>query len=70
MILATSEIEEAQIQPASLDLRLGTRGLSNASKLSPRAWHDGLCITREIEAIDEIKLADGAVLENGLRLSL
>ena len=40
MIQASVEIDETQIQPASLDLRLGTQGLSGAGELSSGQGQD------------------------------
>ncbi|MGO9629202.1 MAG: 2'-deoxycytidine 5'-triphosphate deaminase domain-containing protein, partial [Xanthobacteraceae bacterium] len=62
MILATSEIEEAQLQPASLDLRLGSRAFRIRASFLPgpdKKVSDQLAKLK----YDEIKLDDGAVLE-------
>jgi dCTP deaminase len=64
MILATNSIEETQLQPASLDLRLGARAYRiRASFLPGRGRHvaDHLAKLK----YDEIRLGEGAVLEKG-----
>ena len=64
MILATTEIDEAQLQPASLDLRLGSRAYRIRASFLPgldKRVSDQLAQLK----YDEIKLKDGAVLEKG-----
>jgi dCTP deaminase len=64
MILATHEIDEAQLQPASLDLRLGSRAYRIRASFLPgpdKKVSDQLAQLK----YDEIKLDDGAVLERG-----
>ncbi len=64
MILATTEIDEAQLQPASLDLRLGSRAYRIRASFLPgpdKRVSDQLAALK----YDEIKLDDGAVLEKG-----
>jgi dCTP deaminase len=64
MILATNEIDEAQLQPASLDLRLGSRAYRIRASFLPgpdRKVSDQLAQLK----YDEIRLDDGAVLEKG-----
>jgi len=64
MILATTEFDEAQLQPASLDLRLGSRAYRIRASFLPgpdKKVSDQLAQLN----YDEIKLDDGAVLEKG-----
>jgi dCTP deaminase len=64
MILATSAIEDVQLQPASLDLRLGPRAYRIRASFLPgreKKVSDQLSNLK----YDEIKLDDGAVLEKG-----
>ncbi len=64
MILATNEIEDVQLQPASLDLRLGPRAYRIRASFLPgrdKRVSDQLSKLK----YDEIKLDDGAVLEKG-----
>ncbi len=64
MILATTEIDESQLQPASLDLRLGSRAFRIRASFLPgpdKRVPDQLAKLK----YDEIKLDDGAVLEKG-----
>ena len=62
-ITATQPIPEAQIQPASLDLRLGTKAWRVRASFLP----SDAGIARRIEdfSTHEIDLSDGAVLEKG-----
>lgn len=62
MILATNEIEEAQLQPASLDLRLGSRAYRIRASFLPGPEKKVSDQLAELK-YDEIKLDDGAVLE-------
>jgi len=64
MILATTEIDDTQLQPASLDLRLGSRAYRIRASFLPgpdKRVSDQLAELK----YDEIKLDDGAVLEKG-----
>jgi dCTP deaminase len=63
-IAATTPIEEAQIQPASLDLRLGRRGWRVRASFLPGP---GNSVQRMIDdlGMHEIDLGEGAVLERG-----
>jgi dCTP deaminase len=64
LVQAAPDIEESQIQPASLDLRLGARAYRvRASFLPGRAK----TVQEQLEALsyDEINLEHGAVLEKG-----
>jgi dCTP deaminase len=64
MILATTDIDETQLQPASLDLRLGSRAYRIRASFLPgpdKKISDQLAELR----YDEIKLDDGAVFERG-----
>jgi dCTP deaminase len=62
MILATNEVDEAQLQPASLDLRLGSRAFRIRASFLPGPDKK---ISDQLAGLkyDEIKLDDGAVLE-------
>jgi dCTP deaminase len=64
MILATSEIDDVQLQPASLDLRLGPRAYRIRASFLPGRDKK---VSDQLSALkyDEIKLDDGAVLEKG-----
>src|ERR1700744_2812635 len=64
MILATSEIDESQLQPASLDLRLGSRAYRIRASFLPGPDKK---VSEQLAALkfDEIKLDEGAVLEKG-----
>jgi len=64
MILATTEIDEAQLQPASLDLRLGSRAYRIRASFLPGLVKKVSDQLAELK-YDEIKLDDGAVLEKG-----
>jgi len=64
MILATTEIDEAQLQPASLDLRLGSRAYRIRASFLPGLEKKVSDQLAELK-YDEIKLDDGAVLEKG-----
>jgi dCTP deaminase len=62
MIDAIADIEEAQLQPASLDLRLGSRAFRIRASFLPgrdKRVRDQL----EDQQYDELDLAEGAVLE-------
>ena len=63
-IAATIPPTEAQLQPASMDLRLGTRGWRVRSSFLPGS---GIDVARKLDkfAMHEIDLSDGAVLERG-----
>lgn len=64
MIVATEKIEPAQLQPASLDLRLGARAYRVRASFLPGAART---VLEQLEALKsaEISLDDGAVLERG-----
>lgn len=64
MILATTEVDEAQLQPASLDLRLGSRAYRIRASFLPGPEKKVSDQLAELK-YDEIKLEDGAVLEKG-----
>ena len=63
-IAATTEIEEAQIQPASLDLRLGRRGWRVRASFLPGPEASVQRLIDEL-GMHEIDLGEGAVLERG-----
>jgi len=64
MIQAAVEIDEAQIQPASLDLRLGTKAYRVPASFLPGK---GKTVEEQLSELefDEINLEAGAVLERG-----
>src|SRR6266849_428530 len=64
MIQASVEIEETQIQPASLDLRLGTKAYRVPASFLPGK---GKTVEEQLAELefDEINLEAGAVLERG-----
>ena len=64
LVQATPDIEDAQIQPASLDLRLGARGYRVRASFLPGR---GRTVEQQLAALatDEIDLEAGAVLEKG-----
>ena len=64
MISAANEIESSQIQPASLDLRLGEDAWRVQASFLPGR---GMSVTDKLEkfAMHRIDLSDGAVLERG-----
>ncbi|MGE3146588.1 MAG: 2'-deoxycytidine 5'-triphosphate deaminase, partial [Pseudorhodoplanes sp.] len=64
LVQATPEIEDAQIQPASLDLRLGARGYRVRASFLPGR---GRTVEQQLAALatDAIDLEGGAVLEKG-----
>src|SRR4029077_12705799 len=64
MIQAAVEIEEVQIQPASLDLRLGTKAYRVPASFLPGK---GKTVEQQLgeREFDEINLEAGAVLERG-----
>jgi dCTP deaminase len=64
MIQATVEIEAAQFQPASLDLRLGTRAYRVRASFLPGRERSVLSQLDEFE-YDDLNLDGGAVLEKG-----
>jgi dCTP deaminase len=64
MILATTEIDAAQLQPASLDLRLGSRGYRVRASFLPGQGRSVMSQLEEFE-YDELSLDEGAVLEKG-----
>ena len=64
MIQASSDIEETQIQPASLDLRLGTKAYRVPASFLPGKGKTVEQQLAELE-VDEINLEAGAVLERG-----
>ena len=63
-IAAPNAVTEAQLQPASMDLRLGTRGWRVRSSFLPGA---GTRVAQKLDnfAMHQIDLSDGAVLERG-----
>src|SRR5215469_11238728 len=67
MIQAESSVEEGQLQPASLDLRLGSRAYRVRASFLPGRNHSVLERLRALEGDDEaISLeGNGAVLERG-----
>ena len=64
IIAAETDIEAAQIQPASLDLRLGSDAWRVQASFLPGR---GMSVTDKLEkfAMHRIDLSDGAVLERG-----
>ena len=64
MIQATRDIEASQLQPASLDLRLGPKAYRVRASFLPG---EGRAVMERIEALksEEISLEHGAVLERG-----
>jgi len=64
MIQASVEIDETQIQPASLDLRLGTKAYRVPASFLPGKGKTVEGQLSELE-FDEINLEGGAVLERG-----
>jgi dCTP deaminase len=64
MIQAPVEIEDSQIQPASLDLRLGARAFRVPASFLPGKDKTVQQQLNEME-VDEINLESGAVLEKG-----
>jgi dCTP deaminase len=64
MIQASSDIDETQIQPASLDLRLGTKAYRVPASFLPGRSKTVEQQLAELE-VDEINLEGGAVLERG-----
>ena len=64
MVLATNEFDEVQLQPASLDLRLGSRAFRVRASFLPGPEKK---VSEQLGELkyDEIKLDDGAVLERG-----
>jgi dCTP deaminase len=64
MIQASVEIDETQIQPASLDLRLGTKAYRVPASFLPGKGKTVEAQLSELE-FDEINLEAGAVLERG-----
>ena len=64
MISAVNEIEESQLQPASLDLRLGARAYRIRASFLPGRDKK---VSDQLAALkyDEIALDDGAILERG-----
>ena len=64
MISAKRDIDAAQLQPASLDLRLGPRAYRVRASFLPG---EGRTVMEQIEALksDEFSLEEGAVLERG-----
>ncbi len=64
MIQASSDIDETQIQPASLDLRLGTKAYRVPASFLPGKAKTVEQQLAELE-VDEINLEAGAVLERG-----
>ncbi len=64
LVQAAPEIEESQIQPASIDLRLGSKAFRVRASFLPgrdKTVEDQLAILKD----DEINIDDGAVLEKG-----
>ena len=64
IIQATAEIEDSQLQPASLDLRLGTKAYRVPASFLPGKGKTVAQQLGELE-VDEINLEAGAVLEKG-----
>src|SRR5580700_8329423 len=64
IIQASVEIEDTQIQPASLDLRLGTKAYRVPASFLPGKGKSVEQQLSELEC-DEINLENGAVLERG-----
>ena len=64
MITAATKITDSQLQPASLDLRLGARAWRVQSSFLPGA---GMAVEAKLRrfAMHQIDLTDGAVLERG-----
>jgi dCTP deaminase len=64
MVQASVEIEEGQIQPASLDLRLGSKAYRVRASFLPGL---GKTVEQQLRELkyDEINLENGAVLEKG-----
>ena len=65
MVQSSIEIEESQLQPASLDLRLGTKAYRVPASFLPGKEKTVERQLSELE-FDEINLEDGAVLERGI----
>lgn len=65
IIQATAEIEDSQLQPASLDLRLGTKAYRVPASFLPGKEKTVAQQLGELE-VDEINLEAGAVLEKGI----
>ena len=63
-IISSMPVTEAQLQPASMDLRLGTRGWRVRSSFLPG---HGTSVAQKLDkfAMHQIDLTDGAVLERG-----
>ncbi len=64
MVLSSVEIDEAQVQPASLDLRLGARAYRVPASFLPGKSKTVEQQLSQLES-DEINLESGAVLEKG-----
>jgi dCTP deaminase len=64
MVQASLDIEETQLQPASLDLRLGAKAFRVPASFLPGREKTVEQQLSELE-VDEIDLVDGAVLEKG-----
>ena len=64
MIQATAEIDNSQLQPASLDLRLGTKAYRVPASFLPGKGKTVAQQLGELE-VDEVNLEAGAVLEKG-----
>ncbi len=64
LVQAAPDIEESQIQPASLDLRLGARAYRVRASFLPGR---GKTVEQQLDALkyDEINIEHGAVLEKG-----
>jgi len=64
LVQAAPDIEESQIQPASLDLRLGARAYRVRASFLPGR---GKTVEEQLDALkyDEISIEHGAVLEKG-----
>jgi len=64
IILATADIDDSQLQPASLDLRLGTKAYRVPASFLPGK---GKTVAQQLDEleVDEVNLEAGAVLEKG-----
>ena len=64
MVVATAEIEPSQLQPASLDLRLGAKAYRVRASMLPGREKTVAEQLRHLTYV-EVDLEDGAVLERG-----
>src|SRR5262249_29920170 len=64
IVQATTEIDDSQLQPASLDLRLGSKAYRVPASFLPGK---GKTVSQQLDEleVDDINLETGAVLEKG-----